>query len=622
MNRSKRLLELANRAIAIIFGFSVLCGLSMGAAMAARAQTTADPAGATGVTEGDARLDYSVGIEGVPEKDLHDALMQVLQLEALRRQPPLTLAGLRRRADGDVDRMLAVLRSEGFYGASIDVHIDTSESPVAVVLALDTGAVYLLAEYDIRYGEDTRPQAGLVTNLGELGLHIGMPARAAPIAEAQQVLLRRLAENGWPLSEVRNREVVVDHANTTMSVSLEVDPGPRATFGPVSFAGQVSVEEDYLRRFVPWSPGQLYEQNLVEELRRSLTDTGLFQSVTVELAPRVDARGRLPMTVHVSERRHRSISIGVGFESDTGFRADASWQHRNLMGRQETLTVGIVAAEIEQGASAEFRKPNVGRFGQDLLTNVAVRHLESDAFDEESVTAFLGLERELGPLWTVRGGVSFEFASIDDQEEEEEFRLFGLPITAVRDSSDDLLDPTTGSRLHLEATPYVDPFDADTEFLSLEASFSKYLSLLPDDRLILAGRAKLGSILGENTEAVPASKRFYAGGGGSIRGYEFQTVGPLDDEDDPVGGRSVVELGLETRIRLTDLVGLVPFIEGGNVYDDSLPDFSEELRWAAGIGARVFTVAGPIRVDFAFPINGRDGVDDTFEFYVSVGQAF
>jgi translocation and assembly module TamA len=142
-----------------------------------------------------------------------------------------------------------------------------------------------------------------------------------------------------------------------------------------------------------------------------------------------------------------------------------------------------------------------------------------------------------------------------------------------------------------------------------------------DRRFVLAGRATLGSLVGEETDNVPADKRLYAGGGGSIRGYEYQSVGPLDADGDPLGGRSLIELNAEVRIRVTDQVGLVPFVDGGMVFDSVYPDFEEDLRWAAGLGVRYFTAFGPLRVDIAIPLNKRE-FDDSFQFYISLGQAF
>ena len=159
-------------------------------------------------------------------------------------------------------------------------------------------------------------------------------------------------------------------------------------------------------------------------------------------------------------------------------------------------------------------------------------------------------------------------------------------------------------------------------FLSSLAGGSAYYAIDSEARFILAGRGRVGSIVGESTEDVPANKRFYAGGGGSVRGYEFQSVGPLDNDDDPLGGRSLIAVGAELRTRITDSIGLVPFVDGGTVYDSSYPDFDETFRWAAGLGLRYFTGFGPIRLDVAVPLNKRDDIDDDFEIYISFGQAF
>jgi translocation and assembly module TamA len=151
---------------------------------------------------------------------------------------------------------------------------------------------------------------------------------------------------------------------------------------------------------------------------------------------------------------------------------------------------------------------------------------------------------------------------------------------------------------------------------------STYYAPLDSKRLIIAARGKIGGMVGDSRADIPAPKRFYSGGGGSVRGYQYQLVGPLDADNDPQGGRSVIEMGVEARIRVTEDFGLVPFLEGGNVFDSMAPDFSESFRWGAGIGARYYTAIGPIRFDIAVPLNKRKGVDDDFQFYISIGQAF
>ena len=200
----------------------------------------------------------------------------------------------------------------------------------------------------------------------------------------------------------------------------------------------------------------------------------------------------------------------------------------------------------------------------------------------------------------------------------------GLPGSLTRDSRDDDFDATEGTRLNMAVTPYVTTGDDSFFFVVTEVGGSAYLSLQREDRVVLAGRTRVGSILGASRAEIPANKRFYAGGGGSIRGYEYQKVGPLDEENDPLGGRSLLELGVELRLRLTERFGMVPFVDGGTVFVD--PDFRSDedrtLRWAAGLGFRYYTPIGPLRLDFAFPLNGREGIDNDFQFYISIGQAF
>ncbi|HSR71931.1 MAG TPA: BamA/TamA family outer membrane protein, partial [Kiloniellales bacterium] len=198
----------------------------------------------------------------------------------------------------------------------------------------------------------------------------------------------------------------------------------------------------------------------------------------------------------------------------------------------------------------------------------------------------------------------------------------GLPLTATRDDRDDLLDPTRGTRLSLTLTPYGGVGDQSLAFLRSTLGGTAYYAIDEGRRFVVAGRARLGSILGDDTEEIPANKRFYAGGGGSIRGYEFQKVGPLDENNEPLGGRSLVELGVELRIRVTEEIGIVPFLDGGTVFDSPYPDFEEDLRWATGLGLRYFTAIGPLRLDVAVPLDKREGIDDDYQFYISLGQAF
>jgi translocation and assembly module TamA len=298
------------------------------------------------------------------------------------------------------------------------------------------------------------------------------------------------------------------------------------------------------------------------------------------------------------------------------------WEHRNLGGRNEDLKLSLDVGRITQQAKAGYRWPDFRRASEDLVSSVTLRRIDSKAFDELGAEAAIGVRRPIAERWRGSADVSLETARLKERGDTDTSTLLGLPAAVSYDGTDSRTRPTEGARFRFGATPYGGRSDKEVGFLVSTVRASGFFALDQERRFVLAGRAKVGSIVGESVGDVPANKRFYAGGDHSIRGYKFQRVGPLDDENDPTGGRSLFEVGAELRFVAWRSIELVPFVEGGNVYDQVYPDLSRTPRWAAGIGLRHHTLIGPVRLDIAFPLNRRKDVDDSFQFYISLGQAF
>lgn len=583
------------------------------------AEPSGSATGAGGQTEVP-KVDYAVRFEGVSDPALLSLLEGSSILVRLRDKPPPSIAGLDRRAEEDLAKLRAALNSEGYYDGTVDYDIKEDETPPLVVFEVDPGTRYLLGAYEVSY-LDGVPEAPPEADLEQLGLELGAPARGPAIADAGKSLIRILKTRGYPFPKIEDRKAFINRETQRLTVELKVRSGPLARFGPTSLEGPRDVEESYIRGFVTWEEGEPYNIEEVEETANDLRASGLFESAVVQPAESLDSDGELPMTIEVLERDHRSIGFGVAYSTDKGPGGSAFWEHRNLLNSGEKFRASIEANQLEQELNLDFRKPRFLDPEQDLLVNFALANRDTDAFKEQSILGFAGLERVFFDKWTVTGGGSLEFDRVEDSDGRRDFLIFGLPSTASRDASNDLLNPTEGWRLKLAVTPAAVTIDETFPYLATELRGTTYYAVDAEERFVLAGRTRLGSILGVSRDQFPASKRFYAGGGGSIRGYEFQSVGPLDENGDPLGGLSVVELGAELRIRMTDTIGLVPFVEGGTVFDDPIPDFSEDLRFAAGLGLRYFTGIGPLRLDIAFPLNPRDR-DDAFQFYISLGQAF
>lgn len=564
---------------------------------------------------------YEVEIAGIADATLLAAVRENSGLVADAERPPPTSAALRRRVAADLPRLEAVLDSFGYYGATIEPEIATDRTPAQVTLRVTPGPRYRLAAYNVTGPSPALSDGSVGVSVADLGIERDAPAEAGPIVQSQARLLGAFARQAHPLARITAQNIVVDHAARSVAVNLTVDLGPAATFGEVTIEGLETVRREFVLARLPWRYGAPFDADLVDQARRDLRETGLFAAVVLDLADAVDAEGRLPITVRLAEAKHRSVGAGLGWSTSDGFGGKLFWEHRNLFGAGERFGVAALGGETVNGVEADLRAPGLPDPRFTYVAAARVRDENREAYDSQTAGASAGLEYAATPTLTLAAGGSLEYEDITDNRDTSRFTLVGLPLSLTRDTSDDLFDPTQGNRLTASLTPYVSLLGDHTQFVAMRLADAQYLSLVSDDSLILAGWGRLGSIFGDEGADIPATKRLYGGGGGSVRAFGYQMLGPLDADGDPVGGRSQVELGAELRARIGEDFGGVIFIEGGNVYEDPVPDFDREILWGAGFGLRYYTDLGPIRLDLAFPVNPRSE-DDKFQLYVSLGQAF
>ncbi|HWI27638.1 MAG TPA: autotransporter assembly complex family protein [Stellaceae bacterium] len=562
-------------------------------------------------------------LQGLDNSRISDALKSASQLIALQDKPPPSNGALRRRADDDLPRLAQVMRAEGYWQAKVSYTLDTSSKPEQVTITIEPGPLFRLSEITFRTPEGGTPPLLDKLGTGAVGLDIGAPARSAPVAAAEARIVDVYARDGHPFATVTDRKVVIDVAKHTMSASFTVSSGPPARFGRLAIHGLKRVNRDFVQRRIAWKEGSPYDSRQVEATRESLVRTGLFSAVRVDHAASPDAGGEVAMTVDLVEGPPRSVGAGVSYNTNLGLGGQAFWEHRNLFGEGERLRATAGVAQRQLGLALDFRKPDFIDPNQALVANAGLLKQTTDAFNSRRAQIFLGVERPLLPSLTLVTGLDFERATVHENElglSDENYSLVGLPVVLRRDTTDDLLDPTIGGRQNLTVTPYHAVAGPNLDFVTSRLELRHYQRLDDTGRYVLAGFAALGSIVGARRDELPADKRLYAGGAGSVRGYAFQHAGPLDAAGVPVGGASSLELGTELRYRITDTIGIVPFVEGGNVYPTSLPDNSS-LFWGAGVGLRYYTLVGPLRLDLATPFTHRPG-DKPIEVYISIGQAF
>lgn len=558
-------------------------------------------------------------------KQIEDSISLGKGEDAVR---PTTLGQLRRRGNEEAQHLTKVLRSQAYFKGRIDAVIEEEAGGrFLLIYRVTLGPRTMIDRFSIIYADRPSDEATLPHDAAPLGLKPNRAARAQRIINLTADALTWLENHGHPTPKLDKREVIVDLATDLATVTLIITAGEPKYFGPLRITNKARegditrTDPAYVEKLATFKPGDLYDRRKADATVAEIRASNLFDEVSIDI---VDAEGnRVTPDVALTERAPRSVGVGASWSSDEGAGVRGFWEHRNLFGAAEKLRLELSIAQTKQSATADFTKPRFLRPDQSLLGNFEFANEETDAYKELSSKLGTGLARQFTPTINGSAGVSFEVYRTDDNAGTHQYRLFGFPLTLRYDGSDNLLDPTEGVRLGGALTPYVGKANgAATAFSRFEATGSTYWSFGERPDLTLAFRARYGMMLTQDTTDVPGSLRFYAGGGGSIRGYGYQLVGPLDAQNDPEGGRSVIEGSSEARWRVTRDFGLVAFVDTGNAYATTAPKPSEGLQWGAGVGLRYYTPIGPVRADIAVPLNKRPGIDDSFQVYFSLGQAF
>lgn len=570
-------------------------------------------------------LDYDVALDGAPSDEIDALLRESLAVFRRQKDGAQSAAFLRRRARDDVTAVRRILRAFGYYEADAEVAVappQTEGGKAQVAVTVIPGRPFTLAAHRFVLSEDGgTPPAAL--DARALGSPVGAIAAARPILDAETAAVIRLRNTGRPYAEARGRDAVADMDAAEIEVDSAIAAGPFFVFGPVAFEGLKRVKPEYLRTYQTWEEGDVYDARKVAAFQRAMIDTGLFNAGAAtppETPPEGDA---VPIVARLEEGKRRTVTAGARWSTDTGFALRGTLEHRNMFGANETGRAEALLGLEEQRVQLRYREPQYLRPGQDFIAGLEFRNLENDAFDEIGGALAAGLERKIGRYWTVSAGGLLEYSDTTDADGSRRFLLAGLPVSALFDDTDDPLNPTRGFRLSANAIPFTGYAEGGGSplFTRLDAVASTYYALDAERRYILAGRGRLGSIIAADDADVPASRRLFSGGGGSVRGYGERFIGPFDDNGDPLGGLSVVELGAELRAQAFGDIGFAVFVEGGSVSEEPAPVFDEGFQVAAGAGLRYFSPVGPIRVDVGVPVNGREE-DDAFQIYLSIGQAF
>ena len=616
----------------LVFGLVALCSFAQ----------AADPQG------------YRVDLGSVGNAEIDATLKSTSDLVSLRAAAPVSPFGLIARARNDVDRLTTVLESFGYYECRIVIKIDgmllndpklgdaltalPKGSDAHVALSFNLGTLYTLRRIDI---EGELPDS--INAREVLGLHIGQAAVASSVLAAGARLLAVLQEAGYAFATVPPPVATQAADAPVLDLAFHVESGKKVNIGVIRFEGLKRVHESLARRRLLLSTGDQYKLSAIERARRDLLGLNVFAQVSVQIGKQVDESGGVPITFDIRERPRHAVSFSSAYSSDLGGSGGTAWTDRNVFGNGEQLR--IAASVIDLGGSgstgagydtsAKYLIPEFGRRDQSLQFSIGALKQSLQAYDQTSKSTGATLSRRLSSIWTVSAGLAFSDEHIIQDQQIHDYTLIALPLNVGYDTTNlasPLEDPVHGIRGSVSVTPTLAIGKPNAIFTITQVKIAAFLDLSDflseaPGRSVLAARALAGLAQGASEFSLPPDQRFYAGGSATIRGYKYQSVGPLFPAGTPaagapIGGTAISAGGLEMRQRFATNFGAAAFVDGGQV-SASLRAVPNEFRIGVGAGLRYYTPIGPIRLDIAVPTKVQPWPNnDHFEIYIGLGQAF
>lgn len=509
------------------------------------------------------------------------------------------------------DLLIRYLRSEGYYTAR--VLIDQSEDEPAYQVM--PGEQFQFTRLQVRAGG---PEAERTLSEA-LSLSVGDPVRAEDVLDAETEGLRALRNSGWPDAQLTDRTVTVDHADASAEAVFTYDPGVESLYGDIRLES-ARWRPSFIRRLSPFEVGERASAAQMRTFEGRIEALESVSSAVVRLSdPVSDAQpqSRTAMVSASPSPRHVA-EAGFSLSTSEGGGISGAYKRRNLFGGDETLDLNLSLATVQSGLQVELTAPHWRRLGQALTLEAEVEREETDAYDLVRTGIGARVSRPVSEALTLSVGGDISVSRSENQTLDLNVYTASVSFGAVWDERDSAIAPTEGNLVSMEVSPTLLAGDASSTYFKAVAEGRTYQRLTPS--LIIAGRLRAGGLIGAPLETLPPEQRFFAGGGGSARGYDYQSLSPRNTAGDLIGGRSIVESSLELRWRQSRRWGGVAFLDSAAAGTDETPDFGA-VRSAVGVGVRYYLDFAPLRLDIATPLDANSG-DPDIQFYIGLGEAF
>lgn len=571
-------------------------------------------------------VDYDVRFEVKGDESLESFIKENSKLESLKNKPPISTNALRYRIRQDIKNIRRALKHKGYFDVRVKANLKNDKDLKSVSVFVQAGQKYKIGGFSVKvldHDQDTNLLPSKLARVMEI--EIGDLVDQDKIFEANLRLEKYFKNHGYPFVKMEIPDGKVNKDKKTLSIVFKAMLNGVRKYGVARVIGLHTVPETYVRNRIVWQRGEVYDDREVERTKRKLIDSELFSSVSI-LPDEEQDDEETPLTIELVEATARLIGVGVEYTTSQGIGGRATWQHRNFLGGAEVLKLEAKGGQKQAKSRLSFEIPDVFMPDLNFLTWLEARYDNTRAYRGHVYDIYAGMNYAYLESVRVFLGVEYERSKLTRMITQRK-NYFSVPFSVLVDMRNDVLNPYKGWKLTADAIPYFGSLGQSNKMVKLLASANYYLRLIKKDTFVVGFWGRVGQIGLVKNADIPLDKRFYSGGLNSVRGYGYQKIGPIDRDGNPTGGRRLMEFGVEPRLRITDTIGGVAFVEAGFVgQDEPLSQQSGRYLIGYGVGLRYYTAIGPIRLDVAFPTKKRsfngESYDSPVQLYISIGQAF
>ena len=527
----------------------------------------------------------------------------------------------------DMIRIQRLYADHGYYDAKSEYKLkyNDKKDKVEVTIKIIEGQPVILQDLNIDIPDDLNEDIKKDI-LDSLPIKLNKRFSSIKYQQSKALISDILSNNGYPKAVVEG-EAIVNRKEKWAKVSLKINPGLLYRFGSISAEGNEKIESHVITREATFEKGDIYSTKKLNDTQARIFQLGLFSSVLIDTDIKEETT-TADVKVKVRERKLGEVKVGAGFGTEDLFRGQIVWTKRNFFGGGRRLQLSASASFITQRFLVSLIQPYIIGGGSELAGSINFERDDFPGFEAGSIVGTVGVRKRFSQVFNAFGSFNIQASRLSNVSNETELFIernnyfltfFNFGIT--RNTTDNILNPTRGTVALFVLEPSFKTLGSQVNYIKGTVQLIGYKELL---NVVFAKSITVGFIQpfgGDGTFDVPIFKRFFAGGSTSMRGFAFQKLGPLDANEDPIGGNSLLVGNFEIRFPIYKDFGGVVFFDYGNVYKNEFDYRLDQLKYAPGAGLRYNTIIGPVRFDFGYALNPEPGIR-RYQFFFSIGQAF